>query len=148
LARGRIDQQRVAVRFDAPPGGCTLHADREYLRQVVLNLLLNALDVMPHGGTLGVAVGSGTEGRSVELSVTDTGPGINPAILPRLFEPFATNKETGIGLGLVVSKRIVEDHGGSIHGATRPEGGACFTVRLPRSGSNNGSNSELIAAGS
>src|SRR5262245_15022641 len=87
LARGRIDQQQVAVRFDAPAEGCTLHADREQLRQVVLNLLLNALDVMPHGGTLGVVVRPGIDGSSAELSVTDTGPGVSPAILPRLFEP-------------------------------------------------------------
>ncbi len=146
LARGRIDQQQVVVHFVEPTQTCTLNADREHLRQVVLNLLLNALDMMPHGGTLGVAVGPASEGRIVELSVTDTGPGISPAILPRLFEPFATNKETGIGLGLVVSKRIVEDHGGSIRGANRPEGGACFTVRLPRT-SLDGDSERLVESG-
>ena len=62
--------------------------------------------------------------------MTDTGPGIRTDILPRLFEPFATGKETGLGLGLVVSKRIVEEHGGTIRGSNPPGGGACFTVRL------------------
>jgi two-component system sensor histidine kinase HydH len=131
LARGRIDQQRVAVELDAPPGGCGLDADADQLRQVVLNLVLNALDVMPHGGALRLAVGPAAGQNGVELTVTDTGPGIRPDILPRLFEPFATGKETGLGLGLVVSRRIAEDHGGTLTGANRDGGGARFTVRLP-----------------
>jgi two-component system sensor histidine kinase HydH len=131
LTRGRADQQRVAVRFDAPPAGCWLDADADQLRQVVLNLILNALDVMPAGGTLALAVGPAVGHNGVELTVADTGPGIRPDILPRLFEPFATGKDTGLGLGLVVSKRIVEDHGGTLAGANRPDGGAAFTVRLP-----------------
>lgn len=134
LTRGRIDQQRVAVRLDAPPGGCRLDADPEQLRQVVLNLTLNALDAMPHGGTLGLAVRPLAGQNAVELTVTDTGPGIRADILPRLFEPFATGKETGLGLGLVVSKRIAEDHGGTITGDNPPGGGARFTVRLPAAG--------------
>jgi two-component system sensor histidine kinase HydH len=132
LARGRVEQQGVAVRLDLPPGGCPLEADREQLRQVVLNLILNALDALPRGGTLTVAVRP-ADGRAAELSVADTGAGIPPDILPRLFEPFATGKETGLGLGLVVSKRIVEDHGGTINGVNQPDGGARFVVRLPGS---------------
>jgi len=132
LTRGRIDHQQVAVHFDSARDGCILLVDREQLRQVILNLILNALDVMPRGGMLGVTVGPSAEGKMFEVNVTDTGPGISPAILPRLFEPFATTKETGIGLGLVVSRRIVGDHGGSIRGVNRATGGACFTVSLPR----------------
>jgi signal transduction histidine kinase len=67
----------------------------------------------------------------IELAVADTGPGITPDILPRLFQPFATRKETGLGLGLVVSQRIVEAHGGTLRGFNLPQGGACFVVRLP-----------------
>lgn len=137
LVRGRCEQQRVAVGFDPPPGGCRIDADRDQLRQVVLNLVLNALDVMPHGGTLGIEVGPAPGGGTIELTVTDTGAGIAPDILPRLFEPFASGKETGLGLGLVVTRRIVEDHGGTIRGANRPGGGACFVVRLPVAGEPN-----------
>ena len=135
LARGRIEQHRVVVRIDAPADGCRVDADRDQLRQVVLNLVLNALDAMPHGGTLGLAVRRIARENVVELVVTDTGPGIRPDILPRLFEPFATGKETGLGLGLVVSRRIVEDHGGALRGANALGGGACFVVRLPADGS-------------
>jgi two-component system sensor histidine kinase HydH len=131
LTRGRVEQQRVAARLDVPPGGCWLNADPDQLRQVALNLILNALDVMPDGGTLALAVGPTAGHNEIELSVADTGPGIRPDILPRLFEPFATGKDTGLGLGLVVSKRIVEDHGGTLTGTNRAGGGAVFTVRLP-----------------
>ena len=134
LVRGRTDQQRVAVTATGPDVPSVLTADREQLRQVVLNLVLNALDAMPHGGTLAVAVTPDEAGGVVELTVADTGPGIPAHIRPRLFEPFVTGKETGLGLGLVVSKRIVEEHGGTIRGENRPGGGACFTVRLPTRG--------------
>ncbi|QEL14092.1 sensor histidine kinase [Limnoglobus roseus] len=130
LARGRIEQQRVDVRFDAGED-LVIEADADQLRQVVLNLLLNALDVMPHGGTLSLGVKSRPDWGTIELAVSDTGPGIRADILPRLFEPFLTAKETGLGLGLVVSRRIVEDHHGTLTGSNRPEGGACFVVQLP-----------------
>ncbi len=128
LVRGRAGQQGVTIRF-VPPGAITLDADPGQLRQVVVNLMLNALDAMPTGGTLELTVGR--DAGDATLIVTDTGPGITSAMLPRLFEPFATGKETGVGLGLVVSRRIVEDHGGVLHGFNRPVGGATFVMRLP-----------------
>jgi two-component system sensor histidine kinase HydH len=128
LVRGRAQQQRVEVRFAPPAEPITLNADPAQLRQVLVNLLLNALDVMPTGGALELAVAR--EGGEATIAVNDTGPGIAVEIAPRLFEPFATNKEAGVGLGLVVSKRIVEDHGGTLRGFNR-QGGATFLVRLP-----------------
>jgi two-component system sensor histidine kinase HydH len=132
LVRGRAAQQGVGVKFDPPPRPVALNADPGQLRQVLVNLLLNALDAMPTGGTLVVAVGR--EGPNAALSVSDTGAGIAPEVLPRLFEPFATGKETGVGLGLVVCKRIAEDHGGAVRGFNRPGGGATFLVTLPTAG--------------
>jgi two-component system sensor histidine kinase HydH len=104
--------------------------DGDQVGQVLVNLTLNALDVMPRGGVLELRL-RGPEHGQVELSVCDTGPGIAAGVLPRLFEPFVSDKETGLGLGLSVSRRIVEDHGGTLRGFNRPEGGACFVVRLP-----------------
>src|SRR5207244_13545677 len=118
------------VHSDHPPGPVAAEADADQLRQVLVNLVLNALDAMPRGGRLDIHLRAAEDG-SVELSVLDTGPGIAAAILPRLFEPFVSDKETGLGLGLSVSKRIVDDHGGTLRGMNRPEGGAAFVVRLP-----------------
>jgi two-component system sensor histidine kinase HydH len=132
LCRGRIEQQLVQVKLDAAIPECKIEADWDQLRQVVLNLIINALDMMPHGGKLDLEVKPRPESGTIELTVTDTGPGVQAEILPRLFEPFATGKETGVGLGLVVSNRIVEDHGGTIRGFNNPGGGASFVVSLPR----------------
>jgi signal transduction histidine kinase len=130
LVRGRAAKQGVEVRLDRPARPIVAETDTDQLRQVLLNLVLNALDVMPHGGDLNIRLGEPENGW-VELSVTDTGPGVHADILPRLFVPFVSDKETGMGLGLSVSRRIVEDHGGTIRAHNRPEGGACFGVRLP-----------------
>jgi signal transduction histidine kinase len=85
---------------------------------------------MPQGGSLDVSLGAPVHAQ-VELRVRDTGPGIAPALLPRLFEPFVSSKETGLGLGLVVSRRIAESHGGNLWVTNPPHGGACFVLRLP-----------------
>jgi two-component system sensor histidine kinase HydH len=130
LLRGRAGQQDVAIHFEPPIQPVVIEADGEQLRQVVVNLALNALDAMPHGGRLDVELRP-RESDAIELSVTDTGPGIAADILPRLFEPFATGKKTGLGLGLVVVRRIAEDHGGVVRGSNLAAGGARFVVALP-----------------
>jgi signal transduction histidine kinase len=94
-----------------------------------VNLVLNALDAMPGGGRLTIGVRSA--GGWVEVDVADTGPGVPADILPRLFHPFMSSKDTGLGLGLAISLRIAEDHGGTIVLANHPGKGAVFTLRLP-----------------
>ncbi len=129
LVRSRAEKQAVALRIAAPPEPVLATADPEQLRQVIVNLGLNALDAMPTGGALRVILKA--HPRAVEIEVADTGPGIGKAIFPRLFQPFASTKDTGLGLGLVISKRIIEDHGGTLNAANRSDGGASFFVRLP-----------------
>ncbi len=107
----------------------TLRADREMLRRAVLNLVLNALDVMPHGGAL--TLGAGDSPRGTELRVADSGPGLPEDVLPRIFEPFFTTKQAGTGLGLAIVSRIAEAHGGTVAAANGRRGGAVFTLTFP-----------------
>lgn len=125
----QFEAQAVDVELDIPPH-TLLWADREMLRRAVLNLMLNALDVMPQGGDLVVTACEGFAG--FEIEVADSGPGIREQDEGRLFEPFFSTKETGTGLGLSVVAHVAEAHGGSVIAENCPEGGAAFTLRLPR----------------
>ncbi|MDP1899888.1 MAG: cache domain-containing protein [Rubrivivax sp.] len=103
--------------------------NRQELQQVLVNLLVNALHAMGQGGTLRLSTrDAGADG--VEIAVADTGPGLAPETLARLFQPFFTAKKGGTGLGLWISRGIVERYGGDIVAANREGGGAVFTVRL------------------
>jgi len=111
-----------------------LLANRTEFRQVLWNLLLNAVQAMPEGGSLTVetdAVATADRKRFLELKIVDTGPGIPPADLEKIFEPFYTTKERGTGLGLAIVNRIVEAMDGRIEVDTRPEAGTAFRIRLP-----------------
>ena len=131
------DAERAGVTLVAEaPGQCTpVLADSELIQQVFLNLAANALQAMPHGGTLAIRtlepdVGSGF----VCLEVADTGEGIGPDVLPRIFEPFFTTRAEAVGLGLAATRKLVERQGGYITVASEPGQGACFTVYLRRAG--------------
>lgn len=124
----QLSAQTIAVRVEIPPADWVV-ADREMIRRAVLNLVLNALDAMPHGGTL--TVRSRRQARSFELEVADTGPGLSAESLGRAFEPFYTTKPAGTGLGLAIVYRIAEVHGGRVSAGNQAEGGARFTLSLP-----------------
>jgi two-component system NtrC family sensor kinase len=102
------------------------------LQQIFVNLIVNALQAMDGSGTITVRVGRSAAGR-VQLSVTDTGPGVKPEVAKRIFEPFFTTKPEGkgTGLGLSICYQIAEEHGGSIRVEPGPERGARFVVELP-----------------
>jgi two-component system, NtrC family, sensor kinase len=134
------DAQRVKVGFAVEPlDNLWVDADKSLLHQVLLNIFLNAIQAMPEGGSLRL-VGFihddiKTDTRMVAVRVSDTGTGIAPEYLSRIFEPFYTTKEVGegSGLGLAISSRIVTEHGGWIEAANNAEGGASITVYLPQS---------------
>lgn len=131
LIEARARQQHVALQFTQLSPQATLNADRDHLQQLFLNLAINALDAMPSGGELSVTVSQpGDTSSDYELKFADTGCGIPQELLSQMFEAFVTSKPTGTGLGLVVSRRLVEEQGGTISAANRPEGGAVFTIRL------------------
>ena len=106
-----------------------MEIDRSLLRQAVLNLIKNGLEAASQGGTLSVTTRRLDD--SVELSVSDTGPGIASDVGPRLFEQFFTTKPQGTGLGLSITRQIVEEHGGTIRWTSTPGAGATFTITLP-----------------
>jgi len=126
----QLDAQEIAARIDCPR---TLDArlDPEMLRRALLNLMLNALDVLPAGGELLLTVCRTPAG--LEIEVADSGPGIPAPLLPRLFEPFFTTKGGGTGLGLAIVERIAAAHGGWATALNCPEGGAAFTLIIPES---------------
>ena len=147
LVEGRARRQNVTLNLMMPPSPLVVRIDPEQIHQVLVNLLLNALDALPHGGTVSVEVrmneaengslDAAADGRPatnhwVEVHIRDNGSGISPRIRQRLFEPFVSNKETGLGLGLSICKRLIEDHGGVIRGDNHPEGGAEFAFTLPK----------------
>lgn len=150
LVEGRSRRQKVTINVEAPTHPLTVRIDPEQIHQVLVNLLLNALDALPQGGLVNVQIHSSEkkeitngsmatasdrgpqENHWVEVSIRDTGPGIGARIRERLFEPFVSSKETGLGLGLSICKRLIEDHGGAIRGGNLPQGGAEFAFTLPR----------------
>ncbi|MBI1929259.1 PAS domain S-box protein [Candidatus Poribacteria bacterium] len=120
---------QVTKIFDTPSPRVRIDSDQ--LKQVLINLLLNAADAMPDGGEL--TVQSHTDAKFVCMSVTDTGTGIKPADRDRIFDPFFTTKPDGTGLGLAMSARLIEKYGGVIEVKSEEGKGSTFTVLLPKS---------------
>jgi two-component system sensor kinase FixL len=127
-------ERQVDVRLKLDPKADDVFADRVQIQQVLLNLIRNGIDAMqaqePRKRALLIRTGLTEEGWS-EVSVADTGPGIAPEVLERLFQPFMTTKPQGMGVGLSISRSIIEAHGGRIWAEANPGGGALFRFTLP-----------------
>ncbi|GAB4323665.1 MAG: hypothetical protein Kow0010_05140 [Dehalococcoidia bacterium] len=130
-----VMRQGIALELRLEPGLWPIEADRTQIDQVIMNLVLNARDAMPGGGTITVSTQNQRDGdsRSVVLTVEDTGGGISEDILPFIFEPFFTTKGVGrgTGMGLAIVHGIVAQTGGEVSVASAPGDGARFTVRFP-----------------
>lgn len=130
LLEGELRARRVTLaRAGAPPAAAPVPLDNESLKQVYLNLMLNALDAMPEGGTLTVTAAA--RGRAIEVAFEDTGAGMSPEQLKRLGEPFHTTKAQGSGLGWFLTRRLVDSAGGALDVRSAPGRGTTVTVRLP-----------------
>jgi PAS domain S-box-containing protein len=118
-----------------------IQGDRVHLQQVLLNLVINAMEAVSHQPPerrlLTVSTSLTADG-AVEITVSDSGPGIEPDSLPHLFEPFFTTKKSGIGMGLSISDKIIKAHHGSIRAENHPSGGAIFHIILPAIGTQDG----------
>jgi signal transduction histidine kinase len=115
--------------FDSAKDEPEMIVDSAKMQRVIVNLVNNAIDAMPEGGTL--AVSSNVEDSTVEISITDTGTGMAEEVMQKLWIPLFTTKKKGMGLGLSICKRIVEAHGGSISVQSILGEGSTFTVKLP-----------------
>ncbi len=125
LARRRGVEIQAVVPEGLPP----LRLDRDRFSQALINLVENAVQHSPEGGAVVVEASSRPD--RIEIAVRDSGPGVAADDLPHLFEPFFSRRVGGTGLGLSIVQRIVEEHGGRVSAANRPEGGACLSIRLP-----------------
>jgi signal transduction histidine kinase len=130
LLRPQIEKQRIAVQkeFESLP---PILMDHEQMKQAILNLLLNAVQAMPKGGNLALKGRASGDDRWIQLSVQDSGVGIPGEDLDKLFDPFFSTKEGGIGLGLSIAHRIIDQHHGRIEVESTSRKGTLFTIWLP-----------------
>jgi len=132
-SRWESDAQAAGIRYEirfAREGGGLVECDPSALREVFVNLIINALDAMPEGGTLDIDFR--WDGASASVRIGDTGHGMSEAVRERIFEPFFTTKgPVGQGMGLAVSYSTIERHGGQIQVATEPGRGSTITITLP-----------------
>jgi signal transduction histidine kinase len=119
----------VVLQSSLKPDLPALPFDPGQIRQLLLNLIRNAREAMPGGGTLAISTRRGPDSLFVEIK--DSGPGIPPERMQRIFDPFFTTKERGTGLGLALSQEIAQEHGGELTCASTPGQGTAFTLRLP-----------------
>jgi signal transduction histidine kinase len=133
--KGRLSQIGVSVTRELDTYGA-VQADPDKMRRVIVNLVANALDALEEGRTpaprLAVAVGENLAGTEVWLRVRDNGPGIPPERLGKLFTPFHTSKDGGTGLGLALSRKLVEAHGGTLEAKSQLGSGTEVTLVLPK----------------
>lgn len=127
LTREQMAEQGVEVECHAED--LRVRGDAELLRQALLNLMLNGMQAMPNGGVLSVKVNRVEE--EAVIQIADEGEGIRPELMPRIFELYFTTKAKGSGIGLAMTYRIVQMHGGAMEVASEPGKGAVFTMRLP-----------------
>jgi two-component system, cell cycle sensor histidine kinase and response regulator CckA len=139
----RMAGENIEIATNLASNLAFINFGQMHMQQILLNLVLNARDAMPHGGRILVQTRNcpGPRRRTtpfVELSITDTGMGMDAGTRARLFQPFQTTKKNGSGLGLYVIHRLVEQHNGRVQVETAPGKGTCIRIQLPRAVSDNG----------
>jgi signal transduction histidine kinase len=132
LLRAHAVNKNITIEVDVDAPAPRVTANVAQLRQVIMNLGLNALQVTPAGGRVRItASGGGPDSPLALVRVSDSGPGIAPEDVPRIFDPFYTTRDDGTGLGLPISREIIERHGGTLSVESTPGAGATFAIELP-----------------
>ena len=122
-------REGISVTYVGPEGGMRVYCDREYMRICLINLILNSAQAIEERGS--IAVRFSEEDSSASISVIDNGKGVEGEDLERIFEPYYSTKKFGIGLGLAITRRFVEEHGGSIQAESTAGKGTTVTIRVP-----------------
>lgn len=130
LLRSEVENRAIEVSIEQPESVPEVRVDAHQIKQAFFNVIRNAIQAMPDGGKLVISVSH--DDRYLLIAFTDNGEGIAPVDLNQIFEPYHTTKEKGTGLGLMIVQRIMQDHGGQIEIASKPEEGTCFTMVFPR----------------
>ena len=133
LVQHQLDLKNIELHLNLAKDLVSVRCDPGQIEQVLLALVMNAIDALPNGGTLTLATHKAPKGTDVQVEVRDDGVGMPPEILKNMFEPFFTTKERGrgLGLGLAISRQIVERHQGKIEVKSEPGKGTLFTITLP-----------------
>jgi PAS domain S-box-containing protein len=131
LISTHLRRNEIAFVFQPDPALPYMYALSDQLRQVFLNLFMNAVEAMSRGDTLTVQAKYHSESEEIQIAISDTGTSISPDILAEIFEPFITDKKSGTGLGLTISRDIVIKHRGRITAENNPERGSTFRITLP-----------------
>ena len=130
VLQDKLREQKVTVSVDIPPDLPPLYCDQELMRNCLFNFITNGAQSMPDGGE--ITIGASFSGGVFRLTFTDHGSGISPEDIEKIFQPYFTTKEAGIGLGLAITERIIKEHGGEIVAESKPGAGTTFTVTLPQ----------------
>jgi len=129
LMKEEIQNRKIDVEIDCRMPIPRIPVDRDQIKQLLFNVIKNAFQAMPDGGSLRIALS--IEDQFLAMAFRDTGKGIRPEDFAQIFEPYHTTKTDGSGLGLMIVQRIIQEHGGRLEVASKPEEGTCFTVFLP-----------------
>ncbi len=132
LVLPHAQREGVEIQFRLDRYAKWVKADAVQIQQVLINLIKNAIEAMGQADERRIVISTAPANGNVEVAVEDTGPGLDNKIEDKLFTPFCSGKEDGLGVGLSISRTIVEAHGGTLAGETRDEGGAVFRFTLPR----------------
>lgn len=132
LLATHLRHNQITFIFDPDPNIPPIPVIKDQIKQVILNICLNAVEAMPQGGQIHIRSEQQIDRGGVVLSITDSGPSIQPEILPYIFDPFVTTKEGGTGLGLAITYDIIQRHLGRIDVKSGPESGTAFTIWLPQ----------------